>query len=96
MSNVAVRRSVTVPAVPEQVRVARAFASEVLGESDPHIDVALLLASTAASCRITSNSASLDAETGRAGPAAAAADEDQVQKAHGHEWLPCPAVDAGL
>lgn len=62
MSNVAVRRSVTVPAVPEQVRVARALVSEVLGESDPHIDVALLLASTAASCRSTSSSASLDAE----------------------------------
>jgi hypothetical protein len=62
MSNVAVRRSVTVPAAPEQVRVARALVSEVLGESDAHIDVALLLASTAASCRSTSSSASLDAE----------------------------------
>jgi len=62
MSNVAVQGNVTVPALPEQVRVARAFVSEVLGESDPHIDVALLLDSMAASCRSSSSSASLDAE----------------------------------
>jgi serine/threonine-protein kinase RsbW len=45
MPGVTVRRSVTIPAVPEQVRVAREFVGEVLGESHPHIDVALLLAS---------------------------------------------------
>jgi anti-sigma regulatory factor (Ser/Thr protein kinase) len=45
MSEVAVPQSVTIPAVPEQVRVARAFVAGVLGESHPHADVALLLAS---------------------------------------------------
>jgi hypothetical protein len=62
MSNVAVQGERDSPALPEQVRVARAFVSEVLGESDPHIDVALLLAGTAASCRSMSRSVSLDAE----------------------------------
>ncbi len=45
MSEAAVPESVTIPAVPEQVRVARAFVARVLGESHPHADVALLLAS---------------------------------------------------
>jgi anti-sigma regulatory factor (Ser/Thr protein kinase) len=45
MSDVAAWRSVRLPAVPEQVRVARAFVSEVLGDSHPRIDAALLLAS---------------------------------------------------
>lgn len=45
MPGVTVRLSVMIPAVPEQVRVARAFVGEVLGESHPHIDVAVLLAS---------------------------------------------------
>lgn len=45
MSEAAVPQTVTIPAVPEQVRVARAFVAAVLGESHPHADVALLLAS---------------------------------------------------
>jgi anti-sigma regulatory factor (Ser/Thr protein kinase) len=45
MSEAAVPESVTIPAVPEQVRVARAFVAGVLGESHPHAGVALLLAS---------------------------------------------------
>ena len=39
------RQSVTIPAVPEQVRAARAFVAGVLGESHAHVDLALLLAS---------------------------------------------------
>jgi hypothetical protein len=45
MSEAAVPESVTIPAVPEQVRVARAFVAGMLGESHPHADVALLPAS---------------------------------------------------
>lgn len=45
MTEAAVPQSVTIPAVPEQVRVARAFVARVLGECHPHADVALLLAS---------------------------------------------------
>ena len=45
MAEAAVPQSVTIPAVPEQVRVARAFVARVLGECHPHADVALLLAS---------------------------------------------------
>lgn len=45
MSAAAVSESVTIPAVPEQVRVARAFVAEVLGESHAHAEAALLLAS---------------------------------------------------
>jgi anti-sigma regulatory factor (Ser/Thr protein kinase) len=41
----AVPKSVTIPAVPEQVRAARAFVAGVLGGSHPHADAALLLAS---------------------------------------------------
>ncbi|HEX9542634.1 MAG TPA: hypothetical protein VGA04_31310 [Streptosporangiaceae bacterium] len=44
MSEAAVPASMTIPAVPEQVRVARAFVAAVLGESHPHADVVLLLA----------------------------------------------------
>jgi hypothetical protein len=36
---------VTIAAVPEQVGLARAFVAGVLGESYPHADVAVLLAS---------------------------------------------------
>jgi anti-sigma regulatory factor (Ser/Thr protein kinase) len=36
---------VTIPAVPEQVRAARAFVAGVLGESCAQADVVLLLAS---------------------------------------------------
>ena len=39
------RQSVTIPAVPEQVRAARAFVAGVLGESHAHVYLALLLAS---------------------------------------------------
>ena len=45
MSAAAVPESVTIPAVPEQVRVARTFVAGMLGESHVHADVALLLAS---------------------------------------------------
>jgi len=45
MSEAAAPESVTIPAVPEQVRVARAFVAGVLGRSHPHAGVALLLAS---------------------------------------------------
>ena len=45
MCEAAVPQSVTIPAVPEQVRAARAFVAGVLGKSRPHADVALLLAS---------------------------------------------------
>ena len=45
MSAAAASESVTIPAVPEQVRVARAFVAGVLGESHPEADVVLLLAS---------------------------------------------------
>jgi anti-sigma regulatory factor (Ser/Thr protein kinase) len=45
MSEITVPRSVTIPALPEQVRVARAFVTAVLGQSHPHADVTLLLAS---------------------------------------------------
>jgi len=37
-------RSVTIPALPEQVRVARTFLAGILGSSHQHLDVALLLA----------------------------------------------------
>jgi anti-sigma regulatory factor (Ser/Thr protein kinase) len=40
-----VPQSVTIPAVPGQVRAARAFVAGVLGASHPHADAALLLAS---------------------------------------------------
>jgi anti-sigma regulatory factor (Ser/Thr protein kinase) len=45
MSEAKVPESVTIPALPEQVRVARAFVAAVLGRSHPHADLALLLAS---------------------------------------------------
>lgn len=45
MSQAAVQESVTIPAVAEQVRVARAFVARVLGESHEQAGVALLLAS---------------------------------------------------
>jgi anti-sigma regulatory factor (Ser/Thr protein kinase) len=45
MSQAGDPRSVTIPAVPEQVRAARAFVSGALGESCAQMDVALLLAS---------------------------------------------------
>jgi anti-sigma regulatory factor (Ser/Thr protein kinase) len=45
MSGAEVRRSVTIGAVAGQVRLARAFVAGVLGESHPHADVAVLLAS---------------------------------------------------
>jgi anti-sigma regulatory factor (Ser/Thr protein kinase) len=45
MAAAAVPESATIPAVPGQVRVARAFVAGVLGESHVHADVALLLAS---------------------------------------------------
>ena len=41
----AVPASVTIPAVPEQVRESRAFVARVLGESHTQLDLALLLAS---------------------------------------------------
>jgi anti-sigma regulatory factor (Ser/Thr protein kinase) len=45
ISDEAVLRSVTILAVPEQVRMARAFVAGVLGECYPYADVALLLVS---------------------------------------------------
>lgn len=45
MCQAEVRKSVTVAAVPGQVRAARAFVSGVLGESHPNAAVAVLLAS---------------------------------------------------
>jgi anti-sigma regulatory factor (Ser/Thr protein kinase) len=45
MSEAAVPESVTISALPEQVRVARAFAAEALGPSHPHVHLALLLVS---------------------------------------------------
>ena len=45
MCEAAVPQSVTIPAVPEQVRVARVFVAGVIGKSRRHADVALLLAS---------------------------------------------------
>jgi anti-sigma regulatory factor (Ser/Thr protein kinase) len=45
MSAAQFRRSVTIPAVPEQVRAVRVFVARVLGESHAHLDLALLLAS---------------------------------------------------
>jgi anti-sigma regulatory factor (Ser/Thr protein kinase) len=45
MSEMAVPESVTIPALPEQVRAARAFVAAVLGQSHPHADVTLLLTS---------------------------------------------------
>jgi anti-sigma regulatory factor (Ser/Thr protein kinase) len=41
----AVPESVTIPAVPEQVREVRAFVARVLGEFHVHADLALLLSS---------------------------------------------------
>jgi len=45
MSQAAVPQSVTIPAVPKQVRAARAFVAGALGKSHAHAEVALLLAS---------------------------------------------------
>jgi anti-sigma regulatory factor (Ser/Thr protein kinase) len=45
MSQSAVPQSVTIPAVPGQVRAARAFVAGALGESCAHAEVAVLLAS---------------------------------------------------
>jgi anti-sigma regulatory factor (Ser/Thr protein kinase) len=45
MSEAVVTESVTIAAVPERVRLARAFVFEVLGESHPHNYLAVLLAS---------------------------------------------------
>ena len=45
MSGADVRESVTIAALPEQVRVARGFVAGVLGPSYGHADVAVLLAS---------------------------------------------------
>ena len=45
MSAAEFRQSVTIPAVPEQVRAARVFVARVLGESRIDSDVVLLLAS---------------------------------------------------
>lgn len=39
------RQSVTIPAVPGQVREARVFVARALGESHARVDLALLLAS---------------------------------------------------
>ena len=44
MSQAADSQSVTIPAVPEQVRAARAFVSGALEESCAYVEVALLLA----------------------------------------------------
>jgi anti-sigma regulatory factor (Ser/Thr protein kinase) len=44
MSAAEFRQSVTIPAVPGQVRAARIFVARVLGESHTQADVALLLA----------------------------------------------------
>ena len=45
MSGTGVRESVTILALPEQVRVARAFVAGMLGPSHGYADVATLLAS---------------------------------------------------
>ncbi len=45
MSEAAIPETVTIAAVPERVRLARAFVAGVLGGSHPHADVAVLLAS---------------------------------------------------
>jgi anti-sigma regulatory factor (Ser/Thr protein kinase) len=45
VSETEVSERVTIPALPEQVRVVRAFVAGVLGRSHPHADVALLLVS---------------------------------------------------
>jgi anti-sigma regulatory factor (Ser/Thr protein kinase) len=45
MSAAEFRHSVTIPAVPEQVRAVRDFVARVLGESHAQVDVVLLLAS---------------------------------------------------
>ncbi len=45
MSEAADAESVTIAAVPEQVRLARAFVTAMLGESYPCKDLAVLLAS---------------------------------------------------
>jgi hypothetical protein len=45
VSKTGVQESVTIPALPEQVRVVRVFVAGVLGRSHPHADVAVLLAS---------------------------------------------------
>jgi len=45
VSGTGVRESVTILALPEQVRVARAFVAGVLGSSHGYADVAVLLAS---------------------------------------------------
>ena len=42
MSAAESRQSMTIPAVPEQVREARVFVSRVLGESHVYADLALL------------------------------------------------------
>jgi hypothetical protein len=45
MSAAEFRQSVTIPAMPEQVRAVRVFVARVLGESRVDSDVVLLLAS---------------------------------------------------
>jgi anti-sigma regulatory factor (Ser/Thr protein kinase) len=45
MSAAGFRQSIMIPAVPGQVRAARAFVARVLGESHTHVDLALLLSS---------------------------------------------------
>jgi anti-sigma regulatory factor (Ser/Thr protein kinase) len=45
MSAAEFRQSMTIPAVPEQVRQARVFVARLLGESHVHADLALLLSS---------------------------------------------------
>jgi len=45
MSEAAVAESVTIPAVPEQVRAARVFVAGVLGRSHPQVSAAELLVS---------------------------------------------------
>jgi anti-sigma regulatory factor (Ser/Thr protein kinase) len=45
MSEAAVAESVTIAAVPQRVRLARAFVAAVLGDSHPCNDLAVLLAS---------------------------------------------------
>jgi anti-sigma regulatory factor (Ser/Thr protein kinase) len=45
VSEAEVSERVTILALPEQVRVVRAFVAGVLGRSNPHVDEALVLAS---------------------------------------------------
>jgi len=55
MPEAAVPQSVTIPALPEQVRVARSFVAGVLGESHPRADLTLLLASDSLNLRFCSS-----------------------------------------